>query len=85
LSKSANLIFYDQFGINVVYGNFLSVLNLSLANIIDCVQYVSRYIIPERLKINNYRDIEGDTYEDKLSNYIYNEELLKIYMNSYFD
>lgn len=44
LSKTTNLIFCDGVGINVLFGDFLTLLELSMANIIDCVQLFSRHL-----------------------------------------
>jgi hypothetical protein len=46
LAKTSNLIFCDGIGINILFGDFLSLFELSMANIIECVQLFSRHLQP---------------------------------------
>lgn len=40
LSKSSNIIFYDNVGINELYGDFLIQFDLNMSDIVDCVKFV---------------------------------------------
>ncbi len=71
------MIFCDSVGANELFGNFLSKLNLNMALIVEAVQFVSRFIVPEDFKIWNYREMFGDTYADRLSNFNYNPNLFR--------
>lgn len=46
LAKTTNLIFCDGVGINVLFGDFLTLFELNMTNIIECVQMFSRYLQP---------------------------------------
>ncbi len=46
LSKTNNLIFCDGVGINQIFGDFLSLLDMNMANIIECTQVVSGSLLP---------------------------------------
>ena len=59
LSKTTNLIFCDGVGINVLFGDFLTLFELSMSNIIECVQLFSRYLQPGWIKVFDYRRVEG--------------------------
>jgi len=50
LTKSTNLIFCDSVGINILFGDFLTFLDLSMANIIQAVQLFSKHLHPSLLK-----------------------------------
>lgn len=78
LAKSSNLVFCDGVGINPLFGDFLALFDLSLANIVDAIQAISRHLLPETIRVHDYHRVEGGkTREDRLSTYIYNEELYR--------
>lgn len=55
-----------------------------MAVIVQAVQFVSRFIVPEEFKIYNYKDTLGDTYQDRLANYIYNPNLFRLNYGKWF-
>jgi hypothetical protein len=59
LSKTTNLIFCDGIGMNILFGDFLTLFELSMANIIDSVQLFSRSLQSSLLRILDYRRCEG--------------------------
>ncbi len=48
-----------------------------MALIVEAVQFVSRFIIPEDFKIWNYREMFGENYADRLSNFNYNPNIFR--------
>ena len=42
LSKSNNLIFYDNLGVNELFGDYLSQLSTAISDLIDCLQFVGQ-------------------------------------------
>lgn len=52
LGKSSNLIFCDTLGINEIFGNFLQIFNLNLANLVECAQFASRHLIFEAFQLD---------------------------------
>ena len=44
LSKSTNLIFYDNLGVNELIGDYLSQISLSISDLIECVQFVGKHL-----------------------------------------
>lgn len=78
LGKSSNLVFCDGVGINPLFGDFLALFELSLANIVDAIQALSRHLLPEVIRVHDYHKVEGGkTREDRLATYLYNEELYR--------
>lgn len=73
LSKTTNLIFCDGVGINILFGDFLTLFELNMTNIIECVQMFSRYLQPELLKVYDYRKVEGLNREDRLGIHIHSD------------
>lgn len=60
-------------GINPLFIDFLVLFDLSLANIVDAIQALSRHLLPDVIKVHDYHKIEGKTREDRLSTYVFNE------------
>ena len=54
LAKTTNLIFCDGVGINVPFGDFLTMFELSMADIIESVQSFSKYLQPNIFKNIDY-------------------------------
>lgn len=81
LMKSTNIIFYDNIGINELYGDFLTQMNLSLSDIVAAVKYVGQYLSYDTLKqfsFNNKSKQVNNRYglhEHRLSLYQYNAEI----------
>jgi len=79
--KSTNIIFYDNIGINELYGDFLTQMNLSLSDIVAAVKYVGQYLSYDTLKqfsFNNKSKQVNNRYglhEHRLSLYQYNAEI----------
>lgn len=78
LAKSTNLVFCDGVGINPLFGDFLALFELALSNIVDAIQALSRYLLPEIIKVHDYHKVEGKNREDRLATYVFNEELYKL-------
>lgn len=78
LLKSTNIIFYDNIGINELYGDFLTQLNLSLSDIVTAVKYVAQFFVYEHLKSfsfnNKSKQVNNryDLHEHRISLYQYN-------------
>ncbi len=79
--KSTNIIFYDNIGINELFGDFLTQMNLSLSDIVTAVKYVGQYLSYDTLKqfsFNNKSKQVNNRYglhEHRLSLYQYNAEI----------
>jgi hypothetical protein len=73
LGKSTNLVFCDGVGINPLFGDFLALFDLALANVVDAIQALSRHLLPEVVKLIDYHKLEGKNREDRLATYVYNE------------
>ena len=65
------MIFCDGVGINILFGDFLTFLDLSMANIIESVQLFSRHLQPTLIRPIDYRKVEGLNREDRLATHIY--------------
>jgi hypothetical protein len=78
LAKTTNLIFCDGVGMNPIFGDFLSLFGVSMAHIVESVQGLSRWLLPESVRVGEWRRVEGLNREDRLNTYLYNEELFKI-------
>ena len=59
LAKTTNLIFCDGVGINILFGDFLTLFDLSMANIIECVQLLGKYLQPALLKPIDFKRVEA--------------------------
>ena len=57
LTKSTNLVFCDGVGINPIFGDFLALFDLSLANMVDAIQALSRHLLPEIIKVHDYHKV----------------------------
>jgi hypothetical protein len=63
---------------NPIFGDFLSLFGVSMAHIVESVQGLSRWLLPESVRVGEWRRVEGLNREDRLNTYLYNEELFKI-------
>jgi hypothetical protein len=78
LAKTTNLIFCDGVGMNPIFGDFLTLFGVSMAHIVESVQGLGRWLLPESVRVGEWRRVEGLNREDRLNTYLYNEELFKI-------
>jgi len=44
-------------GINPIFGDFLALFDLSLANMVDAIQALSRHLLPEIIKVHDYHKV----------------------------
>lgn len=49
-----------------------------MAVIVEAVQFVVRFVVPEEFKIYNYRELFGENYSDQLSNFVYNPNIFRV-------
>ena len=83
LGKSTNLIFVDKLGTNELFGEFLSMINLDMGDIVSCCQYVSHYFQYKIVKaFSQLLDKSGSNPEDiNIYAYQYNPEIYKFFQN----
>lgn len=78
LGKSSNAIFVDKLGVNELFGQFLSLLNLEMGDIVNCCQYVSRFLNYKILKVYSVDHKESSSIiEPLVTGYQYNPELYR--------
>lgn len=72
LSKSTNLIFYDNVGINELFGDFLYEFEMNLSEIIECIQFVGKNLVVN-MKVFSFTSknqyVNCRSYEHQLSIY----------------
>jgi hypothetical protein len=86
LAKSTNLIFYDAVGANELFGDFLGELEMTLSEIIECIQFVGRGVtIPMKTFAFNSRSQLANcrTHEHHLAVYEGNSEIYKCVEDQY--
>jgi hypothetical protein len=86
LGKSTNLIFYDNVGINELFGDFLYEFELTLSEIIECIQFVGRNLMltmrPFAFTARS-QYVACRTHEHQLSIYEGNSDIYKAVEDKY--
>ena len=55
-----------------------------MAVIVEAVQFVVRFVVPEEFKIYNYRELFGENYSDQLSNFVYNPNIFRVKTSNWY-
>lgn len=77
------MIFCDDTGANLLFGEFLGIIGLDLASLIECVQGISKYLLGDLVKMIEWGRMEGANIEEKLSLYEGNEEMYAVLGGSF--
>jgi len=65
------MIFYDTLGVNELFGDFLSELNLNISDLIECVQFIGQQLSVMKVLSFNAKNkyVNCKLYEHQLSLY----------------
>ena len=76
LAQSSNILFIDKLGVNELFGKFLSLYNMDMGDIVNCCQYVSKFLNYKMLRI--YSPVKPQSILEPIINvYQYNPELYR--------
>lgn len=74
LQKSSNALFVDNVGCNKLFGEYLQSISMEMGEILQCCQFVSKYLLPGILKKHRFHgsfDFE-ENFDYVMSTHCYN-------------